>query len=137
MKTKIINLKQFRQNITSLWKQSQKYNIRYIVMFHSTPILEVRPYKDAMLTFDEKNMEFWQQEPKNRQNSTEIKTTKNGAGYNPAPTIGYKPAPTIGTASTISAPTTAPAPAIAQNNEKKAKSEQNPQIQEQPNFFAT
>lgn len=52
MKTKIIALKQFRQNITKLWKEAQQENIRYIVMFHSRPILEVLPCRDANLSFD-------------------------------------------------------------------------------------
>lgn len=52
MKTKIIALKQFRQNITKLWKEAQQENIRYIVMFHSRPILEVLPCRDTNLSFD-------------------------------------------------------------------------------------
>ncbi|MBI2410969.1 MAG: hypothetical protein HYV32_03725 [Candidatus Kerfeldbacteria bacterium] len=45
--TQLIGLKQFRANISTLWKKSQKKNIRYIVMNHARPILEVRPVQDA------------------------------------------------------------------------------------------
>ena len=43
MKTKIIGIKKFRENFTSLWKESQKKKIRYIVMYHSLPVLDVKP----------------------------------------------------------------------------------------------
>ncbi len=43
MKTQILGLKEFRSNITSLWKKARKDNIRYIVMHHSTPVFEVNP----------------------------------------------------------------------------------------------
>lgn len=92
MKTKIINLKQFRQNITKLWKEARKENIRFIVMFHSTPILEVLPCKDDYFSFEsssakstESNIEFYKEEKsqaeiteveKEQKNpNTEIKTT--------------------------------------------------------------
>ena len=45
--TKLIGLKEFRANITSIWKKARKYNIRFIVMNHSTPIMEVSPIMDA------------------------------------------------------------------------------------------
>lgn len=41
--TKTIGLKEFRNNITTLWKTAQKKNIRYIVMHHSRPVFEVNP----------------------------------------------------------------------------------------------
>ncbi len=46
MTTKIIGIKNFRENITSLWKEAKKKNIRYIVMYHSKPVLEVSPLDD-------------------------------------------------------------------------------------------
>lgn len=50
MTTKVIGIKKFRENITSLWKDSQKMSIRYIVMYHAKPILEVNPiYEDELV----------------------------------------------------------------------------------------
>ncbi len=46
MTTKLIGIKDFRNNITSLWKESKKKNIRYIVMNHSTPVFEVKPVNE-------------------------------------------------------------------------------------------
>lgn len=75
MLTKIISLKDYRQNITKLWKEANEKQIRYIVLHHSKPILDVRPYADEEIVFDddlseeeerkawyqlaEKNFEFW------------------------------------------------------------------------------
>lgn len=44
--TQLIGLKEFRSNITKIWKLAHKNNIRYIVMNHSTPILEVNPISE-------------------------------------------------------------------------------------------
>lgn len=41
--TQMIGLKEFRSNITTLWKKAQKRGIRYIVMHHSRPVFEVNP----------------------------------------------------------------------------------------------
>ncbi len=72
MKTKIINLKSFRNNITSLWKEARESNIKYIVVHHSKPILEVFPRYDEDIIFEddfslndyyktlEKSLNFWQ-----------------------------------------------------------------------------
>lgn len=46
MTTKIIGIKEYRQNITSLWKEAREKNIRYIVMYHSKPVFEVNPLHD-------------------------------------------------------------------------------------------
>lgn len=43
MTTKIIGIREFRQNITKLWKEACDQKIRYIVLYHSKPILEVNP----------------------------------------------------------------------------------------------
>ena len=71
MLTKVISLKDYRLNITSLWKEALKKKIRYIVLFHSKPILEVKPYMKKEIVFDDKesdsdyhktleqNMDFW------------------------------------------------------------------------------
>jgi CRISPR/Cas system-associated endonuclease Cas3-HD len=45
----MIGIKKFRQNMTSLWKDAKKKNIRYIVMHHAEPILEVKPIKEEDL----------------------------------------------------------------------------------------
>lgn len=42
MTTKAIGIKEFRKNITSLWKESKTKQVKYIVMYHSRPILEVK-----------------------------------------------------------------------------------------------
>lgn len=69
MLTKVISLKDYRQNITKLWKEAEKENIRYIVLHHSKPIFEVKPCKMDILTFNdetedyyktlEQGLEFW------------------------------------------------------------------------------
>lgn len=46
MTTKIIGIKEYRQNITSLWKEARKKKIRYIVMYHAKPIFEVNPLSE-------------------------------------------------------------------------------------------
>lgn len=46
MITKIIGIKDYRENITSLWKEAREKNIRYIVMYHSKPVFEVNPLQD-------------------------------------------------------------------------------------------
>ncbi len=46
MTTKIIGIKEYRKNITSLWKEAREKNIRYIVMYHSKPVFEVNPLQD-------------------------------------------------------------------------------------------
>jgi len=51
MTTQVIGIKEFRQNITSLWKDARKKDRRYIVMHHSKPVFEVRPFTDDQLVF--------------------------------------------------------------------------------------
>jgi hypothetical protein len=46
MTTKIIGIKEYRQNITTLWKAARAKNIRYVVMYHSKPVFEVNPLQD-------------------------------------------------------------------------------------------
>ena len=43
MTTQIIGIKEFRNNITSLWRKARQQKTRYIVMHHSTPIFDVQP----------------------------------------------------------------------------------------------
>ena len=55
MVTKVISLKDYRSQITKLWKEANEKNIRYIVLFHSKPILEVLPYSEDELVFEDSN----------------------------------------------------------------------------------
>ena len=41
MTTKFIGIKEFRQNMTKLYKSGKKKNVRFIVMNHSEPFLKV------------------------------------------------------------------------------------------------
>jgi len=52
MTTKIIGIKNFRENITKMWKEAIKKDIRYIVMNHSQPILTVTPIKESELIME-------------------------------------------------------------------------------------
>lgn len=52
MTTKIVGIKDFRQNITNIWKESREKNIRYIVMYHSIPIFEVNPINEDEIILD-------------------------------------------------------------------------------------
>ena len=53
MLTTIISLKDYRRNITKLWKEAQENGVRYIVLHHSKPILDVRPYQEDEIIFDD------------------------------------------------------------------------------------
>lgn len=52
MITKIVGIKQFRENVTSFWREARLKNIRYIVMHHSKPILEVNPIDEDELILE-------------------------------------------------------------------------------------
>jgi hypothetical protein len=43
MSTQVIGIKDFRNQFTTLWKRAIEKNIRYIVLHHSKPVLEVNP----------------------------------------------------------------------------------------------
>ena len=49
--TKVIGIKNFRNNITKLWKTARDNKVKYIVMYHSAPILEVKPITEKELAF--------------------------------------------------------------------------------------
>ncbi len=49
MTTKIINIKEYRDNITSLWKEAKAKKIKYIVLVHSKPAFEVKPLNDDFM----------------------------------------------------------------------------------------
>lgn len=46
---KLIGLKEFRSNIAEIWKKARRDNIRYVVMYHSKPVLEVSPINNRSL----------------------------------------------------------------------------------------
>lgn len=52
MTTKVIGIKKFRQNMTSLWKEAKKKNIRFIVLHHSQPVFEVKPLSEEELILE-------------------------------------------------------------------------------------
>ena len=51
MRTKLIGVKEFRQNIASLYAKAVKNGWSYIVMNHQKPLFEVRPltHKEVVL----------------------------------------------------------------------------------------
>lgn len=53
MTTKLIGIKKFRANITRLWKESKKKNVRYVVLYHSKPIFEVNPINEEELILEQ------------------------------------------------------------------------------------
>jgi len=46
MTTKLIGVKEFRQNITSIYKQAQAKNIQYVVLNRNQPIFKVSPLSE-------------------------------------------------------------------------------------------
>lgn len=51
MTTKFIGIREFRQNISELYKSAQKKDLRYVILNKNKPVFEVRPLseKDASL----------------------------------------------------------------------------------------
>ena len=47
MTTQIIGVREFRQNLTSLYKKAQKNQLRYVVMNKNHPVFEVLPFKPS------------------------------------------------------------------------------------------
>jgi hypothetical protein len=52
MTTKFIGVKEFRQNIAKIAKNSKKNNQRLIILNRNTPILEVRPLSPKDFTLE-------------------------------------------------------------------------------------
>ena len=46
MITKLIGIKEFRQNISDFTQKAQKGNGRYIIMNRNKPLFELKPFKD-------------------------------------------------------------------------------------------
>lgn len=49
METQAISLQDYRKNLSKIWKEAQKKDIRYIVMVHGTPVWEVTPIKGNVI----------------------------------------------------------------------------------------
>lgn len=67
MTTKTIGIKEYRQNITTLWKEAREKNIRYIVMYHAKPVFEVNPLqdKDGLIELLKKDIKEARKQAKN------------------------------------------------------------------------
>jgi hypothetical protein len=59
MTTKIINAKKWRENMSSIWKESKGKNVEYIVMLHSKPMFKVTPLHQEELTIGKESNEEW------------------------------------------------------------------------------
>ncbi len=46
MTTKLIGVREFRQNVTNLYKQAQTNNIQYVVLNRNQPIFKVSPLSE-------------------------------------------------------------------------------------------
>ncbi|MCK5096197.1 MAG: type II toxin-antitoxin system Phd/YefM family antitoxin [Candidatus Pacebacteria bacterium] len=46
MTTKLIGIKEFRQNISDFTQKAQKGNERYIIMNRNKPLFELKPFKE-------------------------------------------------------------------------------------------
>ena len=46
MTTKLIGIKEFRQNISDFTKKARKGDARYIIMNRNKPLFELKPFKD-------------------------------------------------------------------------------------------
>lgn len=59
MITKFIGIREFRQNLTSLYKKARKNNWSFIVLNRNTPVFRVEPLskKDAVLEKLKKDIE--------------------------------------------------------------------------------
>ena len=53
MRTVLIGSREFRQNMTKLYKKAQIENLCYIVMHHQKPLMRVVPYAQEHLTMDD------------------------------------------------------------------------------------
>ncbi|EKD78679.1 MAG: hypothetical protein ACD_41C00299G0004 [uncultured bacterium] len=58
MTTRLIGLKDFRQNLASYTKTAQQKNIRYVILKKNVPVLEIKPIKPADALFERLAMEI-------------------------------------------------------------------------------
>lgn len=66
MTTQLINIWEYRKNISNLWKKAEKENIKYLVMVHGKPAFEVRPVShnnvdDDWTEYTQENHKAWLQ----------------------------------------------------------------------------
>lgn len=50
MTTRLISFKEYRSNLSSLWKEAMEKNVRYVVTVHSRPVFELTPIKNGELS---------------------------------------------------------------------------------------
>ena len=60
MTTKFIGVKEFRQNIAKIVKNSKKYDQRLVILNRNTPILEVRPLSSKNFTLESLTLDIQQ-----------------------------------------------------------------------------
>jgi len=56
MLTKTINIKEYRRNLTKIWKEAREKKQRIIVLNHSKPVFEVWPVYKNHLEFESKEI---------------------------------------------------------------------------------
>jgi len=52
MTTKLIGMKDFRENLASYTKKAQKEQIRFIILKKNVPVLEVKPIDEKEFAFE-------------------------------------------------------------------------------------
>ena len=52
MTTELINIADYRKNISTLWKKAEKEKIKYLVMVHWKPAFEVVPVSESKIDDD-------------------------------------------------------------------------------------
>lgn len=78
MTTRLIGIKEFRQNLSKLSKEARKNNICFVVMHHSTPLFKVEPLEEDDL-IDQLIIQNYEKEIQ-----TGLKQMKRGETYTPA-----------------------------------------------------
>lgn len=70
MTTQLISLNEYRKNLSTIWKKSQAENIKYIVLVHSKPVMEVKPIYNNIIEevepdeWEKKAMKRYEQDKK-------------------------------------------------------------------------
>ena len=52
MQTKTISLKEYKNNISKIWKKAKKENIEFIVIAYSKPVFKIVPIIEHNTNFD-------------------------------------------------------------------------------------
>lgn len=58
MTTQTIGIKEFRQNMTKLYRRGQKHKICYIVMNHQVPVMRIEPIDEDRLILEKYRSEI-------------------------------------------------------------------------------